>query len=69
MELTKREKEIREHISNYMAHEGCGCCADYVEQEKSEKKLAELLCVEKVGSSYQFSKYETKEKNQDNGED
>lgn len=52
-----------------MAHEGCGCCADYVEQEKSEKKLAELLCVEKVGSSYQFSKYETKEKNQDNGED
>lgn len=64
--MTKREyKEklaaIREAVANYMASEGCGCCANHNVHYIYKRDLAKLLDVPQYsdGSGYDFGKFET----------
>lgn len=60
----QKNKEIREAIANYIASEGCGCCADGDKHREHRRILGKLLKVPmyKDKSGYNFSKFVTKKK-------
>ena len=55
--------KIRQAFAEYYASEGCSCCRNEVKHDIAEKKLGELLQVDKYkdGSGYDFYKYESNE--------
>ncbi len=55
-------KEIRQAFADYMASEGCSCCATYPEHDLAENKLGKLLKMKKYkdGSGYDYTLYKSK---------
>lgn len=62
--MNKKIEEIRRHLADYMAAEGCGCCSDYAAQKESVKNLAKLLDVPPYddGSGHDFDRFRTSKK-------
>ncbi len=55
-------EKIRQAFADYRKSEGCSCCQNIKEHEKSEKELAELLSADTYedGSGYNWRIYESK---------
>ena len=52
---------LRRAVADYMASEGCGCCADVEKHEQDMNRLGELLDVPMYDdrSGYNFSQFKT----------